>query len=405
MVVLLAYLGSFALDSGECRAFGCSEPGVIEKVQAGRLTSATRNGTTTWGYDANGNRTHQNGVQVGTYDAQDRLLTYSGASYDYTANGELKSRTENGVITTYDYDELGNLLKITLPGDLAIEYVIDGRNRRIGKKVNGVLTQGFLYQDQLNQVAELDGSGNVVSRFVYADKANVPAYMVKGGNTYRVLSDHLGSPRLVINASTGEIAQRMDYDVWGNVVEDSNPGFQPFGFAGGVYDLHTGLVRFGARDYDPRTGRWTSKDPIRFGGGDTNLFGYVLNDPVNYTDPEGLFVFALPAVPSIAQGVVAVMAAAAVATGAATPTTPQGADAMYNRPPPGSKGIDETPWSGDHQGIKEGVGAGPKDKVKIDPEGNVWVQNPDGSWTNHGDAGSYTGSGKPSGRKGKDRCR
>ncbi|MEX0729917.1 MAG: RHS repeat-associated core domain-containing protein, partial [Aquisalimonadaceae bacterium] len=46
--------------------------------------------------------------------------------------------------------------------------------------------------------------------------------------------------------------------------------------------------RFGARDYDPQTGRWSAKDPIGFAGGDTNLYGYVLNDPVNLIDPEGL---------------------------------------------------------------------------------------------------------------------
>ena len=73
------------------------------------------------------------------------------------------------------------------------------------------------------------------------------------------------------------------------VLQDSNPGFQPFGFAGGLFDTDTGLVRFGARDYDARTGRWTSKDPIRFGGGDSNLFGYVLGDPVNFIDPTGEF--------------------------------------------------------------------------------------------------------------------
>jgi hypothetical protein len=60
-------------------------------------------------------------------------------------------------------------------------YVIDLQNRRIGKKVNGVLTQGFLYQDGLNPVAELDGSGNVVARFVYGTRGNVPDYLVKGG--------------------------------------------------------------------------------------------------------------------------------------------------------------------------------------------------------------------------------
>ncbi len=47
---------------------------------------------------------------------------------------------------------------------------------------------------------------------------------------------------------------------------DTNPGFVPFGFAGGLYEADTKLVRFGARDYDPQFGRWTSKDPILFGG-------------------------------------------------------------------------------------------------------------------------------------------
>ncbi len=71
---------------------------------------------------------------------------------------------------------------------------------------------------------------------------------------------------------------------------DTNPGFQPFGFAGGIYDPHTKLVRFGARDYDAETGRWTAKDPIGFGGGDTNLYGYVVNDPVDFIDLQGLDV-------------------------------------------------------------------------------------------------------------------
>jgi len=74
-----------------------------------------------------------------------------------------------------------------------------------------------------------------------------------------------------------------------------------------------------------------------------------------------------------------------------------------NRPPPGSRPIDQTPWSGDHQQIKRGVGASPSDRVKIAPNGDVWVERPDGSWENMGHAGNYTGSGRPSGRRGKDR--
>ncbi|MFV0678751.1 RHS repeat-associated core domain-containing protein, partial [Ottowia sp.] len=75
--------------------------------------------------------------------------------------------------------------------------------------------------------------------------------------------------------------------VWGNVTLDTNPGFQPFGYAGGLYDSDTRLTRFGARDYDAEAGRWTVNDPILFNGGDSNLYGYVTQDPVNGIDPDG----------------------------------------------------------------------------------------------------------------------
>jgi type VI secretion system secreted protein VgrG len=91
---------------------------------------------------------------------------------------------------------------------------------------------------------------------------------------------------------TGAVVQELRYDALGNVILDTNPGFQPFGFAGGLYDHQTGLVLFGTRDYDPRIGRWTAKDPIGFDGGDTNLYGYVGNDPINLLDPEGQWALA-----------------------------------------------------------------------------------------------------------------
>ena len=112
--------------------------------------------------------------------------------------------------------------------------------------------------------------------------------LVKGGVTYRVVSDHLGSPRLIINSETGAIVQRINYDAFGRITLDTNPGFQPFGFAGGLYDDQTGLVRFGTRDYDAETGRWTAKDPLLFNGGNTNLYQYCGSDPINWIDPDGL---------------------------------------------------------------------------------------------------------------------
>ena len=256
----------------------------------GRLIGVTANGASVaaYTYDGNGNRLTGPDGATGIYDAQDRMLSYGGSSYTYTANGELLTKVENGQTTTYDYDVFSNLMAVTLSGGTQIEYLIDGMDRRIGRKVDGTLEQGWFYQDQLNPVAELDGSGNVVSRFVYATRDHVPDYMIKGGTTYRIISDHLGSVHLVVNASTDAIAQQMNYDEFGRVIQDTNPGFQPFGFAGGLYDRDTGLTRFGARDYDPETGRWTAKDPILFDGGDTNLYVYVGSDPANYNDLLGL---------------------------------------------------------------------------------------------------------------------
>jgi len=260
----------------------------------GRLAEVTRNGSivATYTYDQNGNRldytddvgSHRSAV----YDDRDRILSFGTATYEHGADGVLNGKTDGSDGTIYEYDELGSLVSVTLPDGALIEYLIDGRNRRIGKQVDGVLVQGFLYKDMLNPVAELDGSGAVVNRFVYGTNPNVPDYMIRGGSTYRIITDHLGSPRFVVDTATGAQVQRMVYDAFGNVLHDSYPGLQPFGFAGGLYDPDTGLVRFGVRDYDPEIGRFTAPDPMLFSGGGANLYAYVSNDPVNRADPSGL---------------------------------------------------------------------------------------------------------------------
>ena len=85
------------------------------------------------------------------------------------------------------------------------------------------------------------------------------------------------------------MVKSIDYDSFGNIIADTNEAFKiPFGFAGGLHDRDTGLVRFGFRDYDPDVGRWTAKDSIGFAGGDTDLYGYCINDPINLIDPLGL---------------------------------------------------------------------------------------------------------------------
>jgi RHS repeat-associated protein len=265
---------------------------------AGRLETVRRDGAlvVTYGYDANGNRVSEQpagaAAITATFDDRDRLVSRGAVDYDFDAAGVLRSRTDttSDETTHYEYDALGGLTAVELADGRQVDYVLDGLGRRVAKKVDGQLRFGLLYGEAVGPSAQLDADGSVRSRFVYGTRSTVPDYMLRDGHRFRIVSDDLGSPRLVVDVDSGEVAQRLDYDAFGRVVQDTNPGFQPFGFAGGVYDADTGLVRFGARDYDPETGRWTAQDPIDFAAGDSNLYGYVLGDPVNLVDPSGLYV-------------------------------------------------------------------------------------------------------------------
>lgn len=162
-----------------------------------------------------------------------------------------------------------------------MECVIDGLNRRVAKKVNGAVVAKWLWQSSLRIAAELDATNAVVSRFfVYATKANIPDYMVKAGVTYKIVTDQVGTPRMVVRVDTGAVVQQVVRDEFGVLISESgDPTLHPFGLAGGLFDRDTGLVRFGARDYDAATGVWTTKDPIRFSGGLTSLYSYQGGEP------------------------------------------------------------------------------------------------------------------------------
>ena len=161
--------------------------------------------------------------------------------------------------------------------------------------VSGALQAQYVWSGALRVVAELDGSGAVKSRFLYGNKVNVPDLVVQpdpsGDRVYRVITDHLGSPLFVVNvADPSDVMLEARYDEWGNVLSyASSTGSWPvpFGFAGGLYDEETKLVRFGVRDYDPVVGRWTSKDPIRWEGGQANLYVYSASDGINLIDYTG----------------------------------------------------------------------------------------------------------------------
>ena len=87
----------------------------------------------------------------------------------------------------------------------------------------------------------------------------------------------------------GRLVQYLQYNSFGNVLERSGLDLRlPLGFAGGVVDRDTGLVRFGYRDYDPDVGRFIAPDPLGDTGGDHYPWEYCVDDPVNMVDPLGL---------------------------------------------------------------------------------------------------------------------
>jgi RHS repeat-associated protein len=266
----------------------------------GQLVEVRRDGAIveTYSYDAAGNRramtnalTGQN-LPVGsfTYDDDNKLLQAGATSYSYDADGRLATATTGGATTTYGYNTDGTLASVELPSGQTISYLYDDRGRRIARAVDGVRTHAWLYRGGLRPVAEYDGAGNLRQSFVFA-ASDVPVRLTRGGQTYHIVSDHLGSPRLVLDDTGSVVVKQIEYDSFGQVILDTNSGFDlPFGFAGGHADPDHSLIRFGARDYDPSVGRWTAKDQVLFGGGSLNLYSYVRNDPLNFVDPSGLSV-------------------------------------------------------------------------------------------------------------------
>ena len=208
---------------------------------------------------------------------------------DYDSRGRLQVRRDASGTTRYDYDPYGNLRSVELPSR-TVRYLADPLGRRIARDVEGTRTHAWVYGEGLAPLGQLDASGRLEVTFIYLTRDWVPDLALhRDGTLYRVVSDPIGSVRAVIDLTTGAVVQRYEYSPFGEIERaEETRDIVPFRFAGGLYDELTGLTRFGARDYDARLGRWTAKDPIGFAGGDSNLYGYVANDPVNYFDPSGL---------------------------------------------------------------------------------------------------------------------
>jgi len=263
----------------------------------GRLTAVRKNRKLAekYTYDANGNRASAtvNGTSItASYTLDDNLVVYGDNSYLYDEDGYLKTKTTPQGATNYSYGTRGELLAVTTTTSTGsvtvITYKHNALNQRVAKLVDGVIVEKYLWANLTTLLAVYDGSDNLIQRFEYADNRMPISMTDANGTKYYLHYDQVGSLRAISDTSHN-IVKEITYDTYGNMLTDSNPSFTiPFGFAGGLYDADTKLTRFGYRDYDAYTGKWTAKDPIGFSGGDSNLYGYVLGDPVGGFDPDGL---------------------------------------------------------------------------------------------------------------------
>ncbi|WP_187170526.1 RHS repeat domain-containing protein [Salidesulfovibrio onnuriiensis] len=264
--------------------------------EAGRLYNVRRDGVGVeqYLYDRQGRRRSDfNSLREGLsrgffYSDDDRLLRAGDMHYHHDGLGFRFARSAENWTWRYWYSPDYRLVRVNLPEGGCVEYSHDEDGQRILKTVNGRQDERYQWHDKTTLAAYHDGMS--WSEFEYG-RERMPHAMYRGGKRYSLHYDQVGTLRVVADAM-GNVIKRMEYDSFGNILEDTNPSFKmPFGFAGGLHDRDTGLVRFGWRDYDPDTGRWTAKDPIGYAGGDSDLYGYCLDDPINGYDPMGLFNF------------------------------------------------------------------------------------------------------------------
>jgi RHS repeat-associated protein len=254
----------------------------------GRLTEVRRDGAVveTYDYDVDGRRTSavRDGQSVNyDYDAADRLVKAGTVAYGYTDDGSLSTRGSD----TFGYGYDGRLVTAKV-GGATVSYGYDAEGRRTTRTDAGGTTQ-YLYGSLSTpfRLSAVRGPDGLLTTLWYDDHGRLASFE-RGGKRFYVATDQVGSPRVVTDAA-GTVVKTVRYDAFGQVLADSAPGFEvPLGFAGGIADAATGLVRFGMRDYEPGTGRWTTRDPIGLGGGQTDLYAYVAQDPVGHLDPSGL---------------------------------------------------------------------------------------------------------------------
>jgi RHS repeat-associated protein len=201
----------------------------------------------------------------------------------YDADG---NQLTNGAGQTYTWDAKSELISITYTGGASTLFTYDALGRRIGiveKNSGGTVTSTKQLVWDGTQIAEERNAGNTVTKRFYAQGEQI------SGASYFYTRDHLGSIREMTDSS-GNIQARYDYDPYGRVTKISGSMDSDFQYAGYYEHATSGLNLTWFRAYDPTTARWLSRDPLRNAerSQGPNLYEYVQNNSVNWTDPLGL---------------------------------------------------------------------------------------------------------------------
>jgi RHS repeat-associated protein len=257
---------------------------------ARELTGVGNDRSESYSYDLNGNRNYGSYTKgPGNELTGDETYTYA---YDSEGNLTSKTRLSDGETwaLTWDYrNRLTQDVEKTSAGATVTNdvFTYDVLDRRIGKSVNG--TQTWMAYDRGNTFADFNNSGTLTMRYLYGNALDsLYGRRDNNGNNAWYLTDMLGSVRQVTQTN-GTILDAITYDSYGNILSETNPSNgDRFKFTGREWDSEIGLQYNRARYYDPKTGRWISRDPAKFRGGDKNLYRYVHNSPTSAHDPSGL---------------------------------------------------------------------------------------------------------------------
>src|SRR6266699_236707 len=241
-------------------------------------------GNLTFAYDLAGRRTGVGGsyartgtpqtASAATYNANNQLTQWKGATLTYDANGNLTSDGTN----SYTWNARNQL--VTISGGAPASFQYDPFGRRVSKTIGG--TTQYLY-DGANDVQDL--SGTTASANLLTGGLDEYFQRTDLAGTLNFLTDALGST-LALADSTGTLQTQYTFEPFGNTSVTGTATSNSFAYNGRELDA-TGLYFYRARYYHPSLERFISEDPIGVAGG-INLYGYVEQNPIAQKDPFGL---------------------------------------------------------------------------------------------------------------------